>query len=140
MSEKSSVGVSKRVFVGGLVTTLILSVILSYGILVGVGSLKGEKEPPGGVEPDVTASLTSTYTNVWLGTDYHDVKGLIINFGSDPAYNVAITITWHITGGGEHTEPAHLIGNFGEHQIYKYSKRYYFEGDYDYITWEITWS
>jgi len=100
----------------------------------------GPQGPPGGVEPDVTASLTSTYTNVIFGTDYHDVTGLIINFGSSPAYNVMIKITWHITGGGEHTEPADSIGNLSGHQIYEYSKRYYFEGSYDYITWEITWS
>ena len=100
---------------------------------------KGDKGDPGGVTPDVTASLTSTYTDVWLGTDYHDVKGLLINFGSDPAYDVTITITWHITGGGEHTEPADFIGTLNGHQIYEYSKRYYFEGSYNYITWEITW-
>ena len=167
MSKTSSVGVSKGIFVGGLVATLILSVILSYGILVAVGPQKGEKGDtgpqglqgetgsqgpqgiqgpkgdkgdPGGVTPDVTASLTSTYTDVWLGTDYHDVEGLLINFGSDPAYSVTITITWHITGGGEHTEPADLIGTLSGHRIYEYSKRYYFEGGYDYITWEITWS
>ena len=101
---------------------------------------KGDKGDPGGVEPDVTASLTSTYTDVWLGTDYQDVKGLIINFGSDSAYSVTITITWHTTGGGYHTEPADLIGTLSGHQIYEYSKRYYIEGGYDYITWEITWS
>jgi len=77
---------------------------------------------------------------VILGTDYHDVTGLVINFGSDPAYSVTITITWHITAGGEHTEPAHLIGTFRGHEIYEYSKRFYFEGGYDYITWEINWS
>jgi len=100
----------------------------------------GPPGPPGGVEPDVTASLTSTYTDVPFGTDYHDVKGLVINFGSSSAYNVTIKITWHITGGGEHTEPADSIGTLFGHQIYEYSKRYYFEGGYDYITWEITWS
>jgi len=101
---------------------------------------KGDKGDPGGVEPDVTASLTSTYTDVWLGTDYHDAEGLIINFGSDPAYSVTIIITWHISGGGEHTEPAHSLGTFSGHRIYEYSKRYFIEGGYDYITWEITWT
>jgi len=106
----------------------------------GPQGLQGPTGPPGGVEPDVTASLTSTYTNVIFGTDYHDVTGLVINFGSSYAYNVTIKITWHITGGGEHTEPADSIGTLSGHQIYEYSKRYYFEGGYDYITWEITWS
>jgi len=101
---------------------------------------KGDKGDPGRVTPDITASLTSTYTDVWLGTDYHDVKGLIINFGSSSAYSVTITITWHITGGGEHTEPADTIGTLSGHRIYEYSKRFYFEGGYDYITWEINWS
>jgi len=101
---------------------------------------KGDKGDVGGVTPDVTASLTSTYHNVLLGTDYHDVEGLLINFGSDPAYSVTITITWHITAGGEHTEPAHSLGTFSGHRIYAYSKRFYFEGSFDYMTWEITWS
>ena len=101
---------------------------------------QGPQGEPGGVEPYVSASLTSRYTDVWLGTDYHDVEGLMINFGSDPAYSVTITITWHETGGGYHTEPPHSIGVFSGHEIYEYSRRYYFEGSYDYITWEITWS
>ena len=168
--SKTSIGVSKGIFVGGLIATLVLSVILSYGVLVAVGPQKGEKGDtgpqgergetgetglqgiqgekgdkgekgdPGGVVPDVTASLTSTYTDIWLGTDYHDVEGLMINFGSDPAYSVTITITWHTTGGGEHTEPADPLGTFSGHRIYEYSKRYYIEGSFDYITWEINWS
>ena len=101
---------------------------------------QGPQGPPGGVEPDVTASLSSTYTNVLLGTDYHDVKGYLINFGSAPAYSVTITITWHLTGGGQFTGPADSIGTLSGHQIYEYSKRYYFEGGFDYITLEITWS
>jgi len=107
---------------------------------IGPQGEKGEKGDTGGVEPDVTATLTSTFTDVIFGTDYHDVKGLMINFGSDPAYDVTITITWHTTGGGSHTEPAHLIGTIGGHQIYEYSKRYWFEGGFDSMTWEITWT
>ena len=106
----------------------------------GLQGPKGEKGDPGGVEPDVTASLTNTYTNNLLGTDYQDVEGLIINFGSDSAYSVTITITWHKTGGGYHTEPADSLGTFSGHHIYRYSKRYYIEGAYDYITWKITWT
>jgi len=45
--SKTSVGVSKGVFVGGLIATLILSVILSYGLLVAVGPQKGDKGEPG---------------------------------------------------------------------------------------------
>jgi len=45
--SKTSVGVSKGIFVGGLITTLILSVILSYGLLVAVGPRKGDKGEPG---------------------------------------------------------------------------------------------
>jgi len=101
---------------------------------------QGPQGEPGGVEPDVTASLTSTYTNVIIGTDYHDVKGLLINFGSTPAYSVTVQIVWHTAGGGEHTEPADTIGTLSGHEIYEYSKRYYFEGGADYITWEITWT
>jgi len=157
MSGEGSVGVSKAVFAAGLMAVLVISLLLSYGIasLVvkvgpqgpqglqgppGIQGPKGDKGDPGGVTPDVTASLTSTYTNVLLGTDYHDVKGLIINFGSSPASNVIITITWHTPGGGTHTEPADSIGTLSGHRIYEYSHRYYFEGGADYITWEITWS
>ena len=157
MNGQETAGISKTAFATGLIAVLIVSVLLSYGIastLVKVGPQgpqgpqgeqglagpKGDKGEPGAVEPDVTASLKSTYTDVWLGTDYHDVEGLLVNFGSDPAYSVTITITWHTTGGGIHTEPADSIGSLSEHEIYEYSKRYHFEGGYDYITWEITWS
>lgn len=168
MSERvSSIGISKTVFIVGIIIAILASSLISTIVVMqgksilglesekgeqgpqgpqgetgpqGIQGPKGDKGDPGGVEPDVTASLTSTYTDVWLGTDYHDVTGLIINFGSDPAYSVNIEITWHLTGGGEHTEPADLIGTLSGHKIYEYSKRYYFEGGYDYITWEITWS
>ena len=162
------VGVSKKAFVAGLIAVLIVSVILNYFIastVIRVGlqgppgppgpqgpmgpegppgpegpmGPPGPPGPPGGVEPDVTAWFTSTYTDVWFGTDYHDVEGWVINFGSEPAYNVKIKITWHIFGGGEHTEPEVLIGTLSGHEIYRFSERFYFEGGYDYITWEITW-
>jgi len=147
-----SVGISHSVFAGSLIAVLVASVLLSYAISSAVIKTgpqgpegpQGEQGPqgpqgePGGVEPDVTASLTSTYTNVLLGTDYHDVEGILINFGSDPAYSVYITITWHTTAGSYHTEPADFIGPLTGHEIHQYSKRYYFEGGYDYITWEIS--
>jgi len=152
-----SVGISKNSFALGLMAVLLASLVLNYAIsttviqvgpkgekgdtgLTGPQGPKGDKGDPGGVEPDVTASLDSTYHDVWGGTDYHIVEGLIINFGSDTAYSVTITITWHITGGGYHTESPHYIGTLKGHEIYEYSKRYDFEGKYDYITWEITWS
>ena len=165
MSEgKSLVGISKTTFVVGIIIAILASSFIStiaatQWVLIqglkgekgdkgdtgpqgpqGLQGPQGEKGDPGGVEPDVTVSLTSTYTDVWLGTDYHDVEGLIINFGSDPAYDVTITITWHTTAGGYHTEPADLIGYLSGHRIYEYSERYYFEGSYDYITSEITWT
>lgn len=184
MSGKEAVGISKNAFVIGLITVVVVSAIISYGIasiVIKVGpqgekgdkgdkgetgpmgstgpqGIQGETGPrgytgpqgeqgeqgpqgdPGGVEPDVTATLTSKCIDVWGGTDYHDVEGFLINFGSDPAYSVTITITWGIYGGGVHTEPPHWIGTLSGHQIYDYSKRYYFEGGYDYITWSITWN
>ena len=39
-----------------------------------------------------------------------------------------------------HTEPPDSLGTLSGHELYEYSKRYYIEGGYDYITWEITWS
>jgi len=167
---KSLTGISKTTFIVGLIAAILASsfistiVAMQWAVVQGPKGDKGDtgpqgpqgpqglqgpagpkgdtgpQGPSGGVQPDVTASLSDTYTNVLLGTDYHDVTGLLINFGSSPAYSVTITITWHITGGGTHTEPADLIGTLSGHRIYEYSKRYYFEGGYDYITWEITWS
>lgn len=162
MSEGSSpIGISKTMFVVGLIAAILASSLIStivttqFGLIQGpkgdtgsqgaqgeqgIQGIRGPIGPAGEVEPDVKALLTSTYTDIWLGTDYHDVEGLMINFGSDSAYNVAVTITWHTVGGGEHTEPTDLIGSFSGHQIYEYSKRYYIEGGFDYITWEITWT
>jgi len=101
--------------------------------------LPGPQGPPGGIKPYITASLTSKYSEVWFGTDYHDVEGLVINFGNKPAHNVHIKVKWHKRGGGEHIEPEVRIGTLKGYEIYRFSRRFYFEGSYDYITWEITW-
>jgi len=45
--SKTSVGVSKGLFAGGLIATLILSTIFSFGLLVAVGPRKGDKGDPG---------------------------------------------------------------------------------------------
>ena len=168
MSEgKSLTGISTTTFIVGLIIAILASSLISTLVVTqmadvlglkgekgdkgdtgsqgeqgpqGPQGIQGEKGDPGGVEADVTASLTSTYTDVWNGTDYHDVEGLMINFGTETAYSVSITITWHTIGGGEHTEPADPIGSLIGHEIYDYSKRYYIEGSFDYITWEITWT
>ena len=167
---KNPTGVSRTTFIVGLIIAIVASSLIStvvsmqWALIQGPKGDKGDtglqgaqgeqgpqgatgpqgpqgpEGPPGGVEPDVTASLASTYTDVIFGTDYHDVEGLVMNFGSDPAYSVTITITWHITAGGEHTEPAVSVGTLSGHEIYEVSERFYFEGGYDYMTWEITWT
>ena len=144
VSEKmSATGISKKTFTVGILIVFLASLLVNYAISSTVIKA-GPRRSSGGVEPDVTASLTSSYTGVSLGTDYHDVEGLVINFGNNPAYSVTVTITWHITGWHksciEHTEPAVSIGTLSGHGIYEFSKRFYFEDSYDYITWEITWS
>ncbi len=100
---------------------------------------KGDKGDPGGVTADVTGLLTSEYHDVW-GMDYHVVEGMIINFGTDYAYSVTVKVTWHNYGGGTHTEPAVPIGALRGHQMYDFSYTFYFEGGFDYLTYEITWS
>ena len=99
----------------------------------------GATGSPGGVEADVTGLLISEYHDIW-GTDYHVVEGMIINFGTEYAFNVYVTVTWHNYGGGTHTEYAVPIGGLQGHQIYEFSYTFYFEGGYDYTTHEITWS
>lgn len=106
----------------------------------GYTGAKGDKGEPGGVEADITALLHSEFYNVWGGTDYHIVEGLMINFGTDYAYSVTIVITWGIYGGGTYIGPAVTIGGLNGHQIYEFSHTFYFEGGYDYLTYEITWS
>lgn len=100
---------------------------------------RGYKGEPGGVEADVTALLHSEYYDIW-GTDYHVVEGMMINFGTEFAYSVTVKFTWGNYGGGTHTEPAIVIGTLSGHTIYEFSHTFYFEGGYDYLTYEITWS
>lgn len=100
---------------------------------------KGDTGEPGGVDADVTGLLTSEYHDIW-GTDYHVVEGIIINFGTEYAYYVTVTVTWHNYGGGTHIEPAVSIGSLRGHQIYEFSQTFYFEGGYDYLTCDIDWS
>jgi len=106
----------------------------------GIRGPKGDKGEPGGVEADVTALLHSEFQSIWGGTDYHVVEGLMINFGTEFAYSVTVKCTWGNYGGGTHTEPALVIGTFRGHEIYEFSYTFYFEGSYDYFTYEITWS
>lgn len=106
---------------------------------VGSQGLQGEKGDPGGVEHYVSASLTSYYTDVWPETDYHDVEGLLINFGSEVAWDVTIEFTWRLTGGGYYTDSAY-ISLLAGHEIYDFSERFYFEGGYDAFSWTITWT
>lgn len=179
-----SEGISKNYLAASLISVLIISAIVNYGISsmviktgpqgekgdTGLQGLKGERGPtgatgaigskgttgatgprgltgpkgdkgePGGVEADITALLYSTFNNVWGGTDYHVVEGLMINFGTEYAYSVTVTCTWGNYGGGTHTEPGVVIGTFRGHEIYDFSHRFYFEGDYDYWELEITWN
>lgn len=87
---------------------------------------------------DVSALISSTFTSVWLGDDRHDVEGFIVNFGTDPAYNVKIDQTWNL-GAGVYVYKTINIGTLFGHEIKEIDITYYFEGTGTY-SYEITWT
>jgi hypothetical protein len=169
MSEgKTSVGVSRTTFIVGLIIAILISSLLSIGVAMQYGLLKGpkgdkgdtgatgpqgpqgpqgergpqgEKGPkgdPGGVTASVNALIADTFTSVWLGEDKHDVEGIIINFGTEPAYNVKIDQTWDL-GEGKFVYKTIYVGTTWGHYIGNIKETYRFEGQgtYSYV---ITWT
>ena len=104
----------------------------------GLQGPKGDKGDPGAVAVDVTALLTITYTSVWLGDDRHDVEGFAVNFGTTPAYNVKLDLTWDL-GAGKFVYKTITIGTMQGHEIWDIDVTYYFEGTGP-ITYTITWT
>jgi len=103
----------------------------------GLQGHKGDKGDPGGVEPYVSGMLTSEYHDIWLGTDYRVVTGILINFGSTVATDVSVKLTWYYSGGS-FSKTQH-IGTLGGHKIYNYDFTYYWEGSAGSLVWSITW-
>jgi len=98
----------------------------------------GPQGPPGTeMAADVSALLTITFTSVSPGDDRHDVEGIIINFGTETAYNVTIDLTWDL-GGGMYVYKTINVGNPWGHYIGEIGATYYFEGQGT-VSYEITW-
>ena len=101
----------------------------------GIQGIQGEA---GGVTAYVSGMLTSEYHDVWFGTDYRVVTGLLVNFGSEPAYNVQVELTWSYSGGDYSI--TQNLGTLQGHQIYRYDFTYYWEGSAGWLTWTINWT
>lgn len=157
MSEgNDSLGISRTTFVAGLVIAILVSTVISTIVITqtdlargpqGSQGLQGETGPqgpqgspgpPGTVPADVKALITVTFTSIWWGEDRHDVEGIIINFGTEMAYDVKIEFTWNL-GEGKYVFKTIEVGNVWSHYIGEISETYYFEeqGTYSY---EITWT
>jgi len=99
---------------------------------------QGEKGDPGTVAVDITGYLTDTYTYSWLGIDEHQVEGFIVNWGTQPAYNVVLTLTWELGAEQEHTATI-SIGILLGHEFDRISETYYFEGQGN-LYYDVTWT
>ena len=104
----------------------------------GIQGPKGDKGDPGDVGVDVTALLTFTYTDIWLGDDQQDVQGFIINFGTASAYTVEINITYNM-GEGAYVYKTITVGTLQGHEIREINVTYNFEGQGT-ATYTITWT
>jgi len=164
MSEgRSLAGISRTTFVAGLVIAILASSLISAVVSlqwakgpkgdkgdpgptgeqgsIGPQGLQGERGPPGpsgGVAADVKALIVVTYTYSYWGEDRHDVEGIIINFGTETAYNVKIKITWDL-GGGKFVYKTIDVGTAWGHYIGNIKETIYFEGQGTY-SYEITWT
>lgn len=103
----------------------------------GIQGIPGPQGEPGDVAVDVSALVSVAFTSIWLGDDRHDVSGLIVNFGTETAYDVKIELTWDL-GGGKYVYKTINIGSMVGHAIKSISATYYFEGQGTY-SYEITW-
>lgn len=97
----------------------------------------GDRGEPGGAAASISATLTSTYHDVWFGIDYRSVRGYLINFGSDWAFNVKVKLTWWYSGGSYSTTQD--LGTISGHEIYAFAFDYYWEGSAGALSYEITW-
>jgi len=99
---------------------------------------RGPEGPPGGVEADLSAYLESDWMYIEPKT-YLTFTGFLINFGSQPAYNVQIKFTFTIHGG--EFIRTYDYGAIGGHDVSRlwiqFSFDLYFDS-YSY-SWDITW-
>jgi len=102
------------------------------------GSYVDLKGDAGEVAVDVSALISVTFTDIWLGDDTHDVEGFIVNFGTGPAYDVKIDLTWNL-GGGIYVYKTINVGTLSGHEIDEIDVTYYFEGTGT-VSYEITWT
>lgn len=103
----------------------------------GLKGAQGDRGEPGGVAASISGTLTSTYHDVWFGTDYRSIRGYLINFGTDWAFNVKVKLTWWYSGGSY--SKTQDIGTMIGHEIYAFAFDYYWEGSAGTLSYEITW-
>ena len=164
MSEvKGSTGVSTRMFVVGLILAILISSTGTYTALSlagfqgpkgdkgdsglqgitgnqGLRGLQGEKGDPGkdgGVTADIKGLITDTYSDNFWTTDTHIVDGFVINFGTEPAYNVVVKITWNL-GSGQYVYKYISLGTMWAHHVREIYQSYRFNGKGT-VSYAITW-
>ena len=141
MSEK---GISKNALVAGLMVAILVSVLVSAGIatLVVKEGLQGERGPtgekgdPGTVAVDITAFITQNWND---GLNIHEIEGWIVNWGTDTAYDIKLTITWWYGSEKEHSELIYIETLEG-HKFEYISETYYFEGQGHPFYYDVTWT
>ena len=86
-------------------------------------------------EADISVSLQDDRLESYY---YHSVQGLVINFGTEPATNIVITVKWFKDGASFHQEIIEIPSLDGR-AIKQINFDYAFEGRADDLQYTVTW-
>ena len=86
-------------------------------------------------EADISASLDDERLE---SSYFHSVQGLVINFGSEPAVNIVITVKWFNEGTSYHQEII-TIPSLDGRAIKEINFSYAFEGRADDLQYTVSW-
>ena len=87
------------------------------------------------IEADISASLQDDRLESYSD---HSVQGLVINFGSEPAVNIVITVKWFKDGTSYHQEII-TIPSLDGRAIKEINFDYSFEGRADDLQYTVSW-
>ena len=147
MSVKKSKGIANA-----MIATIILLPLIGFGLSYAMlqPSINGLQTSTTKLQTDVTglqtslsdlqeAYLTAGLKDDKLSSTYsHNLKGTVINFGSETAYNITITVKWYLQGASFHQEII-TIESLAGRSLMDISFSYVFGGSADDLSSTIVW-
>jgi len=135
-----------------MIATIILLPLMGFGLSYAMlqPSINGLQASTTDLQGEVTdlqtslsslqeAYVTSSLKDDKLSNAYsHNVKGTIMNFGSETAYNITITVKWYLQGASFHQEII-TVESLAGRSLMDISFAYVFGGSADDLSSTIVW-